>query len=503
LSQILEGRKVVLAAPPAGFAPEALSALGAKGILILDANYHGPERLAGTLVRKRFGRLKDVYTNNCEVAILHGNSSLILSKKYKFQGFEKILVPLGFPIIGAAVGLLRYAKRGDLILAGRARLSHRGREASYLVLNVKDRLREVRRQFAPAVWSPLEIVRSISDLDLVVLRGAEKIAASQHSGDIDVLIASHALAALKERFGARIGTYPVDVYTEDGSSGHTHNAAPYYAPDVAKRIINSAALDCAGIRVASSEWQFISYCYHVLFHGKLIAEAENAPLSRQSFRNPNGFDELERLASLEGRPIPQSVLDLESVLRGSNAMPSLDLVGFYSHDDPFLKHRYFNKSAAPPGLATFFVRDFGHGLADVGKVREQLNVLFEILAEGPVTDEMRVAVRRGVRGGNWTDSAAEGGHAEPVYWFVCWDPLPKPPSRRTQRKHPRVDNENVRIKDQIRSAIGKGDTRVRGLLHSSDNTCEALDHLEAIGILTDEKLAGFLRSEGITVPYAK
>jgi hypothetical protein len=66
-----------------------------------------------------------------------------------------------------------------------------------------------------------------------------------------------------------------------------------------------------------------------------------------------------------------------------------------------------------------------------------------------------------------------------------------------------VDNENVRIKDQIRSAIGKGGTRVRGLLHSSDNTCEALDHLEAIGILPDEKLSGFLHSKGITVPQPK
>ena len=49
---------------------------------------------------------------------------------------------------------------------------------------------------------------------------------------------------------------------------------------------------------------------------------------------------------------------------------------------------------------------------------------------------------QGVRGGNWADSDAPGGRAEPVYWFVCWDPAPRLPSARTRRKHPRVDNEN-------------------------------------------------------------
>ena len=184
-------------------------------------------------------------------------------------------------------------------------------------------------------------------------------------------------------------------------------------------------------------------------------------------------------------------------------MPSLDLLGFYSQNDPFLTKRYFDKSLAPPGLVTFFLRDFGRGLADVEAVREQLKTVFEIHAEGPISDAMRAAVGRGVRGGNWTDAEAIAGSAEPVYWFVCWDPSPKLPSRRTRRKHPRVDNENVRIKDQIRSAIGNGRTRVRGLLHSSDNTREALDHLEALGIAEDAKIVAFLKAKAISVPNNK
>ena len=500
LSRIVEGRHVALVSPPAGMVPETLTGAGAKGVLVLDARYRGSQEPAGCLVRKRYARLKDVYTNNCEVAILHGGSSAILSKKYKFQSFQKILIPIDFGLTGAVVGFLRYGRRGDLALAGRTRIRIGPRECVYLVLDVKDRRREIRRQYAPAGWSPLEIVRSVSDLDLVLLRGADKIALGEHTGDIDMLIASHDVDALKERLGARIGTYPVDVYTDDGSAGHTHNAAPYYAPDVAKRIIESALLDCAGIKVASRQWQFIAYCYHVLFHGKLVSGAEKGPLTPQSFGNPDVLVELERLAARAGRSPPRSVGDLEAVLRESGAMPSLDLIGFYSHDDPFLKHRYFEKSSAPPGLATFFLRDFGRGLADVENVRRELKTVFEILAEGPVSDAIRTAVRRGVRGGNWTEGEVRDGHAEAIYWFVCWDPSPKLPTSRTQRKHPRVDNQNVRIKDRIRSAIGKGDTRMRGLLHSSDNTCEALDHLRALGLQTDAKLVAFLASKGIVVP---
>jgi hypothetical protein len=70
-------------------------------------------------------------------------------------------------------------------------------------------------------------VRSVRNLNLVVLRGADKIAAGEHTGDIDILIASHDVDALKGRFGALIGTSPVDVYTDDGIAGHTQNAAPY------------------------------------------------------------------------------------------------------------------------------------------------------------------------------------------------------------------------------------------------------------------------------------
>ena len=249
--------------------------------------------LAGTLVRKRYERIKDVHANNCEVAVLHGASSSILSKKYKFHRFHSILIPFGLPLLGAAVGLLRYGKRGDLVHAGRTSIRVGERDAVYLVFNVANHPREFRRQYAPATWSPLEIVQSISDLDSVVLRGADKIAAGQHSGDIDILIASHDLHLLKKRFDARIGTHPIDVYTEDGSEGHTHNGAPYYAPDVAKRILNSAVLDGAGIKVCSGDWQFISYCYHLLFHGKLNVGAEKKPLTLQSFRKAGGLEELK------------------------------------------------------------------------------------------------------------------------------------------------------------------------------------------------------------------
>ena len=137
---------------------------------------------------------------------------------------------------------------------------------------------------------------------------------------------------------------------------------------------------------------------------------------------------MNRLAYLAGRQLPRSVDDLESVLSENNAMPSLDLVGFYSQNDPFLTKRYFDKSLAPPGLVTFFLRDFGRGLADVEAVREQLKTVFEIHAEGPISDAMRAAVGRGVRGGNWTDAEAIAGSAEPVYWFVWIGMSPESPS---------------------------------------------------------------------------
>ena len=498
LPLITKGRRVVLVAPSRAMLKEAVESWGAKGLLALDQHHQGDERRDGTLVRRHYGRVKDVHSNNCEVAVLDKRSSLILTKKRKFERFSTILLPTGLCALAASVGLMRYGSRGELALAGQTQITVGGRLKKYLVLEVRSRNFDQRRQYAPAGMTPLEILRSINDLDVVLLRGAEAIAAGRHSGDIDVLVSARDVNTLKSRFEAEIGTYPVDVYTCDGSGGFNYNGAPYFAPKVAARLVEHALTDGAGIKVPSPRWQFVSYCYHLLYHAKLNPGADRQELTERSFVKPSNFHDLAGYARAAGRAAPQTIEEIEKILEDEDAMPSLDLIGFYSNSDPFLQQRYFARSSVPAGLSTFFLRDFGLGPDATIAVRRHLQKGFTVLAEGPVTAAIRDAVRHGVRGGNWTDKTVAGGRAEAIYWFVCWDDSPKSPSRRLRKKYPRLDNENVRIKDTIRGSLGQAGNGTRGLVHSSDNTEEALDHLEVLGLANDPTLRAFLQSKGIT-----
>lgn len=482
-SAIIRDRLVLAALPPAGLTPELLAAHGARDVLMLTRRGPAPPERRGQYVLQGYGQLSDVRKNNCHVAILHGRTAHALAEKAKFGRFEHILVPLGPDLLAVVLGLLRYGWRGGLVIAGKTRLALAGSNRTYLVLRASLKPRDNRRQYGPTGMVPIDILRQLADLDQAVLRWSEAIEASNHSGDIDILIAKRDLPIMKERFSRTVGTYPLDVYTDDGGDGYAYKSVPYFMPKMARRLLDSASVGPSGIRVAAPYWRFLSFCYHLLFHNKSerVTPGTTA-ITRETFQSPHYFDELARLAAMAGQQVPDSFDRIETLLREAEVFPSLDLIGFYSNKNAFLKKRYFNQASSPPGLATFFIRDFGQGLGVMPDVRARILEHFTILAEGPVTEAMRGAVMQGVRGGNWADPQAPTGRAEPLYWFVCWDDSPRAPSRRTRRKHPRVDNEHIRLKDIIRREMGSGGRKVQPLVHSSDNTQEALDHLTHLGL---------------------
>ena len=102
-----------------------------------------------------------------------------------------------------------------------------------------------------------------------------------------------------------------------------------------------------------------------------------------------------------------------------------------------------------------------------------------------------------VRGGNWADPEAPEGIAPPIHWFACFDDSPVKPSRRTRKRYPRVDNENIMRKHAIREQIGEKTRKPQRIIHASDNTREAIEHLELLGLSESpdiKKIIGELKS---------
>lgn len=480
---LVKGKLVLLSLPPEEASLATVLNAGAKDVLVLSPEGPDEPKRDTDHVVQKFHRLSDVRKNNCEVAILHGKSAWAILDKRKFGRFSHLLIPKRIESMALRCGMIRYGRRKNLAIIGQTRIG----ASNYHVCEVRFTPRDNRRQFGPTGHTPLELMRKLEGLDYVALRWSELMEDGTHEGDIDLLVSQEALVGLKERFSQKIATYPLDVYTDDGQGGHAYKSVPYFTPGLAKALLDSATTSPAGIRTGSPYWRFLSFSYHLMFHNKSerVAPGTNEILP-STFHSPHYHAELVRIAGLAGRPVPQSFDQIESNLAAEGVLPSLDLIGFYSNKNAFLKKRYFDRKPMKAGLSTFFVRDFGDAELVIPKIREQLSSAFEIIHEGSLNDSNRESVTRGVRGGNWADPKAPGGVAPPVHWFVCWDPSPTPPSARTRRKHPRVDNENIRLKDKLRQDLVEGKSMLR-IIHSSDNTLEAMDHLEHLG-LSDDKI---------------
>ena len=490
LAELVRDKLVLVALAGNQVTADDLRDHGARDVLILNRDGGTTATRIGNHVRQRYTRLADVRTNNCNLAILHGRAAFALTDKRKFARFSHVLVPVGPAQLAVNLGLLRYGRRKHLVRIGMTELICNGKRRHYAVLEVRVQLRDHRRQYGPAGLTPLELMQRLSGLDYAALRWSEMMETGSHKGDIDLLVTQQALIGLKERYGLEVGTYPLDVYTDDGQGGYGFKSVPYFTPGLARGVLESATLSPGGIRVAAPRWRFLAFCYHLMFHNKSEHVCpDTREIRPDTFHKPHYYQELRRLADLAGTAVPRTFDDIENLLRDAGVFPSLDMIGFYSNKNAFLKKRYFQQVPTKAGLATFFVRDFGHGIETVPALRARLIEYFEILEEGPVNEVIYEQVIRGVRGGNWADPHAPGGRAEPVYWFVCWDPSPRPPSARTRRKHPRMDNENIRLKDDLRRDLGTRDKKILRVIHSSDNSLEALDHLEHLGVKDHPEIA--------------
>jgi hypothetical protein len=495
---LVRDRLVAVALPPASGYPASLRQAGARDVLLIERSGPADGKRVGDHAVTAYESAKSAHNSNCSVVLLHGAAAAAAMFPKTLARVDTILIPFG-PALGLALpALVRHTRRKRLDVAGETRLSIGGRARRYLVVASLVKSVDNRRQFGTTGLTPLDVIRRLEGLDYVVLRWPELIEAGRHEGDIDILVARGEADEIRERYADSVATYPLDVYSDDGSGGYYFNRAPYYTPGMARRMLDSATTTPAGIRVADARWRYLSFAYHLLFHikSRRVPPGTNT-IGPKTFRAPKYFAELTRLAALAGEPAPASFDDIEAALKRADAFPAIDLMGFYAEKNPFLKHRYFERGSLPPGLMTVFVRDFGLGAEPVARIRDLLASRFEIISDGPVSDEIRDGVLKRVRGGNWSDPTAPGGEARPVHWFICWDKSPAPPKRLTRRKRPRIDNEHVNLKYEIREHVGVKTRKQQRLIHTSDNTSEALEHIHVLGREADLRAHPAAKALGI------
>lgn len=476
---VFRDRLVVVAGTCRNALVRQMRALGARDVLFLGRRDPGLADCHFNVL----GRSSRVAANNCTVAILFGGSAFALRSRRLFQSFEHVCLPLGAGWLCGMPGLLRYASTGRLAFTGWANLAG----IPFPVAVFRNEMRAGRRRtriFGPDRWGSRKILESIGDLDYVLLRWAEQIEEGSHQGDLDILATARAADVIEARLAVEAGTAPIDLYSEDGSGGRTFKSVAYFPPAMARKVIASAVTRPSGVKVASPEWRFVSFCFHLLFHKSSSLAPGTEDLGPDSFGKAHYMKELHRLAHEAGLSAPRSVSELEAVLRDRDVLPEIDTIGFLSEGNSFLKQRYRTIEEKPPGLAVFLVRDFKLGSDLVSAVRQEIESSgFRILDEVPVEpDRDRIVVER-IRGGNWSDAAAADGTALPIHAFICHDPHPLRPSPSVLKRYPRLDNERVLLKARVREAVAQEQgVRKLNVVHASDNSTEAEFYIRALGI---------------------
>lgn len=470
-------RLVVVAGECSQDLVDELRALGVRDVLVLGSSDVG---LTGCHHKPLISSSR-VGANNCTTAILFGQSALALRSRRFFQSFDYVALPLGFGMIFGVPGLVRYAVRGDLKFFGWARF--RSRLPFPVFSNRMWARRRRTRIYAPDRWDPRKLLAHIADTDCVLLRWIDKVESGTHQGDLDILATAQAADVIETRFAAEAGTAPIDLYSHDGSGGRTFKSVSYFPPAMASKVLASAVVRPSGIKVPSAEWQFVSYCYHLLFHKSEQLAPGTEALDRDSFSKPDYFLELERLAAGAGLDVPRSITQIETLLRARDLLPEIDTIGFLSEGNTFLKQRYRDFEKKPPGLAVFLVRDFNLGPDLVQVVRKEIETSgFEIVEDVPVDPERDRSVVERIRGGNWSDASAASGTALPIHAFVCRDPRPLRPSASVLKRYPRLDNERTLIKTRVREAVAQQQgVRKLNVVHASDNSAEAEFYIRALG----------------------
>lgn len=484
-ASVVRGKLVMVALPGQEDWTGVIGGLGAKDILLLGREGPDPVERRATHAASRFSSLRDVSQSNCEVAILNGVAALAIAQRRYFwkSRFETILVPFSATLLLTLPSILYYRQRKRFIVEGRTVVDLGRGPKRYLVLRTRKKSPNNRRLFAPEQLTPVEIFHRLEGLNYTLLRSIERIENNDPFKDIDLLVSDADLPSLRERLSREVATFPLEVYCETGMEGHDYRSAPYFIPDMARRMLAAAEVRPSGVRVPCAKWQYLSLGYHLIFHGKSSRiPAAVATISEQTWGKARHYHDLMRAAAAAGYPEPRTFDDLDEALRDNQAFPGKDLIGFYARDNPFVADRYVKRERAQPGLAVFFLRDFGGGTEAAKAVSDRLGKEFRIVAEGPVTSENRGPIISRVRGGNWQDPARRM-LAEPVYWFVCWDERPITPTGRPRRKYPQLDNQRVaEFKHRIRKEAAEIAGDATRLLHASDNTDEAIEHVHAIGV---------------------
>lgn len=320
------------------------------------------------------------------------------------------------------------------------------------------------------------------NINYVILRGFQELP-EWKSKDIDILIEESDIEKLSLIKG--ISNSPHGIIGEIYVDGDNGKFLPYFPRELSKIVLKDSVTVEGCFKIPNELSYFYSYLYHIIYRKSkeyIVYNNENWLLKSDN----KYYEELKRIMISLNMNFTNNAEELRVILKEKNYTPPLDLLRKMnlSVDNPFLSYLtrqeeayYSKKYSQYKGLEImFFVyRGFEISESDMGKVSKILKQKFIMISEGMLTSIEHKRFLHNVRGGNWGDDAQYEQGGLPLGYFVCIDERPQIPKKEYLDKNPYLSNINYFIKHTVRESLGN---RVKNILHSSDDSYEALEYIE-------------------------
>lgn len=350
------------------------------------------------------------------------------------------------------------------------------------------------RQYIPDSISVDDFFKALNQEQIryIILRWFEKSSNIRKGKNINLLVHDDDLVKISKHVSPyyKNNSIPCDIYSIRGMNGSDYGGFPYYPSHCAQEMLDKRILLHNKYFVPNPKHYLLSLAYHVVYH-----KAETSGLPRgirdedeRTFHNNKYGKVLRNLINQCGINVELTWMDLQKFLDKNRWTPELPMLKRLAERSKWLTNLYYLKlhDVQNTGeIMAFILREWAYenNLTD-WIVKWLENHGLSILNIYELDEACKKKATRNLRGGEWGHDnwRKYGGSGKPAVLIIAYDFHPIPLHKMFQTYYPYVSNGNFLLKIKLRNELNKDQPpdKWRNIIHSSDNTLDALDFINTL-----------------------
>ena len=452
-----------------------------------DKSYEKDYESKNHLCLAKYYNYKQAKKNNAEVLFLNSTAAAAIRRYYFIGHVKYFLLPINISLllIPVLMGLLRYATRKQykylwILKTDSKKIKYR----YWLVFETNRKKASLcsARFYSPIISRDI-LFKKLEDINYCLLRWHEWLDTFTKDDDLDMLVANGDIDRVIDILNTNIGTLPMGLHPVSGHHLLGKSKISYYPPELAEEILMNSIVGPNNVKIPNPEYALLCFIYHALFrkgYKSGLKSKFNKSVSKDKFSKY-----LNIKAQDAGISVPNTMEELAEFLKYKNWLPTKDMIYKYALSNEWVKDYFLSDNAKkfPPGLTVFLIRELGSKTEIIDETKHLLKEAgFKILKSEKLCDVKQSVAAKKIRGGNWKESKVSEASGLPSWVITAFDPNPIKPNKKKLISDPFLDNARIMIKTNIRKMANEHflQNQKVNIIHSSDNSHEALDYIEVL-----------------------